>query len=161
MTRRLVSVMVGVAVGFASAVGCSRSSRDFTPSPLKAEEALRKALDAWKANVPVGAVPNTSPPVHVVDQNRKEGQLLRAYRILGEKAVPSGRTFTVVLELEEPTEEIRTYYHVVGIDPLWVFRKEDYELLSHWDHYMPEEEKPVADVSLQEQPASQTSVDEP
>jgi hypothetical protein len=25
---------------------------------------------------------------------------------------------------------------VIGIDPLWVFRHEDYDLLLHWEHPM-------------------------
>jgi hypothetical protein len=164
--RRFVSATMIFASSVVLTSGCSRSNRDYTPSSLTAEGALRAGLDAWKAELPVGPVPDTNPIVHVVDMNRKPDQRLKAYKILGEKAVPSGRTFTVVLELEEPTEEVRTYYHVVGIDPLWVFRKEDYELLSHWDHYMPpdeeqsKEESPAAEAVTEDQPAPQSSADE-
>ena len=30
---------------------------------------------------------------------------------------------------------------IVGIDPLWIFRHEDYDLLLHWEHQMPTESK--------------------
>ncbi len=95
------------------------------------------ALNAWKAGDPAGEVPHTKPAVFATDTNRQVGQTLRSYKVLGETNGTSGRTYVVVLELENPTQEIKTTYIVVGIDPLWVFRQEDYELLMHWDHYMP------------------------
>jgi hypothetical protein len=44
--------------------------------------------------------------------------------------------FTVKLTLEDPATELKARYVVVGIDPVWVFRQEDYDMLSHWDHPM-------------------------
>ena len=34
---------------------------------------------------------------------------------------------------------------VFGIDPLWVFRQEDYEMFAHWEHLMDGPEAPAAD----------------
>jgi hypothetical protein len=128
-----------------TAAGCGDRTPNYTPSATVAEKSVRRALDAWKAGEPAGEIPQTQPVVQVVDVGRKPGQMLADYRILGETRGSSGRTFAVTLNLENPTETIKTQYIVVGIDPLWVFRQEDYELLSHWDHHMPATE-----------PASQT-----
>lgn len=127
----------------AGAAGCgrSRSSADFTPSPATALNAVERGLEAWKSGAPAGPVPETSIPViHVTDAGRKPGQTLDAYKILGETRGSAGRTYAVVLDLKNPDEQVKTQYIVVGIDPLWVFRQADYELLMHWDHHMPAEE---------------------
>jgi hypothetical protein len=129
-----------LAVGVWTACGCADKTPNYTPSFPVAETALRQALEAWKAGEPAGEIPQTQPVVHVVDVGRKPGQMLEGYRILGETRAASGRTFAVTLNLANPAEEVKTQYIVVGIDPLWVFRQEDYELLSHWDHHMPPEE---------------------
>jgi hypothetical protein len=121
-------------------IGCSDKTPDYTPSAQDAEQALRQSLNAWKAGESAGEVVGTSPLIFVTDASRKPGQVLADYRILGETRCPSGRTFVVVLDLQNPDEELRTQYIVVGIDPLWVFRQEDYELLNHWDHLMPPDE---------------------
>lgn len=126
-----------VAAGVLGAAGCGNRAPDYTPTVVAAETAVRRALDAWKAGDPAGEIPKSQPVVQVVDVGRKPGQTLADYRILGETRGPSGRTFAVTLNLEHPTETVKTQYVVVGIDPLWVFRQEDYELLSHWDHHMP------------------------
>lgn len=117
--------------------GCGDRTPNYTPSVSVAEAAVRRALDAWQAGESPGEIPNTQPVIHVVDVGRKPGQTLGGYRVLGETRGPSGRTFAVTLNLLNPPEDLKTQYIVVGIDPLWVFRQEDYELLSHWDHHMP------------------------
>ena len=68
---------------------------------------------------------------------RKPGQRLDQFKILGETPGQSGRTIAVKLELANPTENVKTEYIVVGIDPLWVFRREDFEMFIHWEHDMP------------------------
>jgi len=121
--------------------GCARKNEEYIPSRETAEAALVRALESWRAGEPAGEVAGTKPVVFATDTSRKEAQVLVDYKILGETPGTSGRTYVVVLELENPPEEIKTQYVVVGIDPLWVFRKEDYELLMHWDHYMPDTEQ--------------------
>lgn len=127
--------------------GCSDKTTNYTPSVSDAESTLRQSLDAWKAGLPAGEIAGTTPLIFVTDASRKPGQVLANYRILGETRRiqgetrgPSGRTFVVVLNLQNPEEELRVQYIVVGIDPLWVFRQEDYELLTRWDHLMKTEE---------------------
>lgn len=120
--------------------GCSGNrdrSAAFTPSSQTARESLARALEEWKAGNPVGEIPDTHPLIFVTDQNRKPDQRLVNYQILGETRVGSGRAYGVRLSLTNPPEEVTTEYILVGIEPLWIFRREDFELLMHWDHYMP------------------------
>ncbi len=119
-------------------LACANRTPNYTPSAPVAEAAVRRALDAWQAGESAGEIPNTQPIIHVVDVGRKPGQTLAGYRLLGETRGPTGRTFAVILNLVDPLKDLKTQYIVVGIDPLWVFRQEDYELLAHWDHHMPE-----------------------
>jgi hypothetical protein len=55
------------------------------------------------------------------------------YTILGEAPGDAPRCFAVRLHLEEPQEEQRVRFVLIGLDPLWVFRHEDYEMLAHWE----------------------------
>ncbi|MGN6547059.1 MAG: hypothetical protein ACTHK7_18535 [Aureliella sp.] len=134
--------------------GCRRKVEDYIPEPQLAESAVRRALSAWQAGEPAGPIEDAQPAIFVTDTNRNPKQRLQGFEILGETPGRSGRTYVVELALAAPAEKVpvervpvervpvekvKAEYIVVGIDPLWVFRREDYELLMHWDHYMPEE----------------------
>ncbi len=121
-----------------ASAGCGERLRNFVPEPDVAESALVRGLDLWREQGIAGEVPGTSPKVFVTDEGRVPSQKLIAYRILGETPGKSGRTYIVELELDEPSERLKTEYIIVGIDPIWVFRRDDYELFMHWDHHMPE-----------------------
>ena len=129
-------MFVGLAT--LAVLGCRDRTADFTPSPSIAESALRRTLEAWQAGHTGGEIAGSKPLIHVTDAERKPSQSLTNFKILGQTQMRSGRTYAVELALENPKETIKTEYVIVGIDPLWVFRREDYELLMHWDHRMPE-----------------------
>ena len=109
----------------------------FKPGTELAKTALIRALKDWQAGKPAGEIAGSKPLIHVTDTNRKPKQALDRFIILGETPGRSGRTYAVELSLKHPDEHLKTEYIVVGIDPLWVFRREDFELLMHWDHRMP------------------------
>ena len=117
--------------------GCQDRAAKFLPSVVQAEAALTQSLEAWHAGMPAGEISGSKPAVHVTDNPSQRHRSLDSFKILGETAGRSGRTFAVELNLKQPDEKIRAEYIIVGIDPLWVFRREDYELLMHWDHRMP------------------------
>lgn len=79
-----------------------------------------------------------------VDQHRKPGQKLVAYEVLGDVEVENARQFAARLELSGETEPALVRYNVFGINPTWVFRLEDYELISHWEHKMDDPPVPEA-----------------
>lgn len=139
VSRRIVEIVLSVAI----LSGCEQKAPNYTPSTASATDAVRRALDAWKAGQPPGDLPGT-PALFVTDAGRRPDQKLQSYEVLGESQGPTGRTIAVVLHLTNPDQELRTRYLVVGIDPLWVFRQEDYELLMHWDHYMPGQSVAIA-----------------
>ena len=78
----------------------------------------------------------------MVNTHRKPGQKLVGFEILSDSADSRVRTFGVRLAMVEPEERPVVRFLVVGIDPILVFRQEDYELLMHWEHRMdPQAEK--------------------
>jgi hypothetical protein len=117
--------------------GCSQQAaiERYIPSGDASRTAMISAFDAWKQGVPAGPVPDTSPLIHVTDNHRRPKEILVGYRILGEVPGDTPRCYAVELTFDPPREE-RARFVVVGIDPLWVFRLEDYQLLAHWEHKM-------------------------
>lgn len=145
MCREHCKLLAGIvaATFFLLGSGCSKSDPSrYVPTPAVAEEALRAALEAWREGQPVGTVTSYRVPIQVADAHRRAGQKLKAFEILGEVAVDGGRRFQVRLDLENPDAEEKVQYIVVGIDPLWVFRREDYDMITHWEHPMPAAESP-------------------
>ncbi|HEY2252527.1 MAG TPA: hypothetical protein VGH74_15745, partial [Planctomycetaceae bacterium] len=91
-----------------------------------------------------GPIDRLAVGVQVVDKQRKKGQSLAGYEILGEAPGEAGRCFAVRVKLDGPAAEENVRFVVIGIDPLWVFRQEDYESVSQWACGKPEEEPPKA-----------------
>ena len=135
--RHIVNLLITAAL-LHLIVGCSphRSEADFIPSDEIARRALTVAMEAWQKGMPAGPVAGTSPVIHVTDSTRTSGRKLLSWKLLG--AVPGNapRCYALSLTLDQPTETRRERFIVVGIDPLWVFRHEDYDLLMHWEHPM-------------------------
>jgi hypothetical protein len=130
--RTKLVFLVLMTGGLSGLVGCSREGKkteDFIPPADKARQALEAALNHWKSGQQPGKVPNTTPTVEVLDSKWKGGQKLKDYEILGEEPGAEPRFFKVRLTLATGApQEVR--YAVVGIDPLWVYREEDYKSLS-------------------------------
>ena len=110
------------------------------PASDLAHSALEAVLADWKAGLPPGPIDRLPVKVQITDNQRKPGQLLEDFEILGEVPGATARCFAVRLKLRDPVAEEKVRYAVFGIDPLWVFRQEDLEMLSHWEHPMPAEE---------------------
>ncbi|MBX9623682.1 MAG: hypothetical protein K2X82_07695 [Gemmataceae bacterium] len=115
------------------AAGCSRGGRveDFTPPADNARKALDAALAHWRAGNPPGTVTGAVPAVEVLDGKWQGGQKLTAYEVVREEPgeATGPRTFVVRLTTGTgPPQEVK--YLVVGIDPVWVYRDEDYQKLS-------------------------------
>lgn len=126
------------------AIGCrARTAEDFIPDAELSKAAVASALDTWRDGgteaKPVDA-PDGKVRVECVDNTRAPSRPLEDYTILGETPATNARAFVVMLRFADSTETLKCRYLVVGIDPLWVFRQEDYDMLAHWDHVMPTEE---------------------
>jgi len=122
-------------------VGCrGEAERMGPPPPELARASLAKALEAWKGGRAGGPLIGSSPGVGVVDTLRQERPLLD-YEILGPLyPLAEARPFGVRLTLDSPREVVTARYIVLGVDPIWVFRDEDYQLILHWEHKMTEGE---------------------
>lgn len=122
--------------------GCSREPdpNRYVPSADLARAAVEAVLADWQAGLPVGPINRLKVKVESIDNQRKKGQKLSRFEILGEVTQPGARCFAVRLEFQNSTETPKVRYLVIGIDPLFVYRQEDFDLLNQWDHMMPAEE---------------------
>jgi hypothetical protein len=77
-----------------------------------------------------------------VDQQRRPGQHLRSFALLGESEVEGCRRIQVKLSLEEPIESRLAAYYVFGQDPMWVYRTEDFDMIMHWECAVPADSPP-------------------
>jgi hypothetical protein len=134
---RAWACLAGVGLLLACGMGCApRPGDDFEryyPPEAAARRALETGLDSWHDGQLAGTVLAGDPSVVMVDSHRQPGQKLRRYEILGALPGDGPRRFTVRLTLDEPEEQQRTCFLVVGVNPLWVYRQEDYDMLAHWE----------------------------
>ena len=159
MVRSIAELSSRVILCLAAAAfcGCARQSeaakQSFVPPPELSRAALEAVLIDWQTGLPPGQIDRLPVTVQVVDQHRKEGQELEEFEIMGEAPGSAPRCFAVRLKLRRPEAEEKVRYVVVGIDPLWVFREEDFDGLSHWDHAMaadPQSDSQSSDIAIQE-----------
>jgi hypothetical protein len=135
MRRRWLFPLGSFAVLSLVAAGCGRdrSAARFVPPALTARQALESALRCWQEGRPPGKVEGVShPEIILVDNCRRPEQTLERFTILGETAGDGPRCFAVRLRLQNPSEEQRLRFVVFGVDPMWVYRYEDYEMMIHW-----------------------------
>ena len=127
------TLAVGLLV--VAAVGCTEPAdpNRYYPPEDRARQALEAALTGWEQGAPTGQVPGTAnPTVLLADNQRSPTQRLKAFTVLGAAPGDGPRVFTVRLTFENPAAEQKVRFVVVGIDPVWVFRHEDYEMMSMW-----------------------------
>jgi hypothetical protein len=106
----------------------ARKASDFIPKEAESREALTTALTAWKKGEKWQKIPAGESVIEVLDNKWRAGQQLADFQIL--EADPAGdgpQWFTVKLVMKKPAGELKVRYVVVGIDPLWVYREEDYK----------------------------------
>jgi hypothetical protein len=106
--------------------GCEGTSYDNTPAQGDARKGLEIALAAWQGGKKPDAVDSTAPVMKVVDSNWLSGQKLAGYQIVSEDEADGQKRFTVKLSLSQPKREQEARYVVLGKDPLWVYREEDF-----------------------------------
>ena len=129
MVKRVL--MLTFLMALSTLVGChKRSAKNLVPSQEQAKQALQIALDSWKANGKSDqslSIPN-GPTVLAIDTDWRDGKKLQAYEIVGEEPVQAGepKKFKVKLTYEGQSPQ-ETIYHVVGNNPLRIFRNEDYK----------------------------------
>jgi hypothetical protein len=124
-------------------IGCSPSDAEprvpgYMPDWNEARSALESALSRWRDAASPPPASFDSPSVKFVDNERNPDRRLRSYQILGQTELENARQFTVRLTFEGEETPQLVRYNVFGRQPVWVFRLEDYERISHWEHKMDE-----------------------
>ena len=121
--------------------GCQRGDGEaakpaFVPGWDEARQSLEASLSAWQ-DAPIPSPTSLKiRGVQFVDQKRKPDQRLLSFKVLGQTDIENARQFTVRLNLEGEEGPHLVKYNVLGRDPVWVFRLDDYEMVSHWEHDM-------------------------
>lgn len=124
--RRLIVLGV-LLLSISVCAGCGNGSAA-VPSEDAARAALDAALTSWSQGAKPGELAGVEPRVTVHDTPWGQGQQLSSFEILKEdQGAAVEKQFLVRLSLSKPerTEEVR--YHVLGVEPLMVFRDEDYQ----------------------------------
>jgi hypothetical protein len=129
------------------AIGCSAwdnsaAAPGYLPDWPEARVALESALTAWRdAPSPLPQSFDT-PAVKFVDKQRRPGERLLSFAILGQTEDETARQFTVRLQVDGAEPPRLARYNVLGRDPCWVFRLEDFAMFAHWEHDMSEPAPP-------------------
>ncbi len=138
-----VGVLCGWAVVVVGMPGCEARNDDvptpaFVPGWEQAREVLESTLSRWRdapASAPLPASFDV-PSVQFVDKTRRPDQRLLSFQILGQTEIEYARQFTVRLNLAGEESPQLVKYNVLGGGPFWVFRLEDFEMFTHWQHDM-------------------------
>lgn len=124
-----VTSLLGFALVHCALSGCGRADRsemDILPSQDKARAALAKALAVWENGQKPGKIQGNSHSIQVVDNVWQAGGQLAAFEILQAEDKPGPRWFSVKLTMKDSGETQQVRYAVLGLDPLWVYREEDF-----------------------------------
>lgn len=131
----MILLLCGASLGVA-APGCQpkpKPSMDrYVPTVEAARAGLTLAMEGWLKGLTPADSGSDRPKIHVVDQTRRPDQKLVRYEILGEMPSEYARGFAVRVSYDGSEEPEIVRFSVVGIDPMWVFRQEDYD--SIWVH---------------------------
>jgi hypothetical protein len=110
--------------GLAALAGCWGGSAPL-PTSTKARQALEVALDAWKAGKPASSLAGSEPKIEPVDFEWRAGETLTGYSLGADTRGEGTQTITASLTLKgQPPKEVK--YMVLGINPLQVYRDEDF-----------------------------------
>jgi hypothetical protein len=137
--RNLCRISLLVAVTALS--GCGSSSNAHQPAASAARAALDSALSAWKNGEGPDTLASKSPSVQAVDSHWRAGQKLTSYEVVKEEPGEGDQRFTVRLAEDDPKNKAKSSastkevtYVVIGRDPIWVYRDEDYTRLLNMDN---------------------------
>jgi hypothetical protein len=127
--------VLALGLVLASVVGCGSGNKGFDrfiPDETVARKALETALDSWQGGKRPGKITTDAAAIEAMDSKWQAGQQLASYQIVKEE--PSNgqgpRWFQVRLTMRKPAGEVTARYVVLGKDPLWVYREEDYKKTS-------------------------------
>ena len=110
--------------------GCgSNTEKSYHPPAATSRDALTGALDTWKeGRENPGLLDEFEPNLQVADPSWADGRKLQSFEIVSEEQIPDGpQKFTVKLTLADVPEPQTVTYVVLGKDPIWIMREEEYQ----------------------------------
>jgi hypothetical protein len=119
-------VMTGLACALGTA-GCDRAETRYIPAADSARASLEAALTAWKNGAPHEPVKSQDTSITMFDSRWRSKAKLERFEITEELPPSPHRAFRVKMRLAKQKADEETTYLVIGIDPLLVYRSEDYE----------------------------------
>jgi hypothetical protein len=110
--------------------GTSQGYDRYVPRAADARAALDAALRAWKDGQAHGTVRQGTVAVEPIDPQWRDGKKLITYEIVQEERRENIPWFSVRLNVQGAAEPQTLRYVVMGIDPLWVYREDEFQRLS-------------------------------
>ncbi len=121
------SAPLAVVCTLALFIGCSaKSTQDYVPKSDVARAALETALETWKSGAKNDPIESSRPVINVFDSRWRDGEALESFSIGEAITGQEHPMFSVKIQMKG-NGEIDDRYRVIGIDPLLVFREEDYQ----------------------------------
>ena len=117
----------------AALAGCGDGSAPL-PSTAASRQALQASLDAWKAGKPASTLSAEKPTIEVVDFEWKAGRVLADYVIGDETPGQGTQTFSATLTLKGEPAAKSVQYMVLGLDPIRIYRDEDFNRALNMDN---------------------------
>jgi hypothetical protein len=109
--------------------GCGGGGGDsvdrYVPEVASARSSLETALNAWKGGAPLKTIEEGGHKIDVFDERWRSGQKLESYEILAEQKGDPHPQFLVKTVIKGKEEA--TTYLVMGIDPINIFREQEYK----------------------------------
>ena len=129
--RRRLTSWACCATLLVSIAGCDRGNDEaatpaFVPSWAEARQGLESALSTWRDAPSPSRASFDIQGVQFVDKQRKPDQRLLSFQVLGQTDSENARQFTVRLNLEGEDTPQLVKYNLMGRQPVWIFRLEDY-----------------------------------
>jgi hypothetical protein len=107
--------------------GCGGQSTDrYIPQREKARRAIEAALAAWKSDAPRKTISSFETPIDLYDARWRDGRKLESFEVLEELPADPHPAYRVSLRFGGKDQDEQSTYLVMGIDPILVFRSEDY-----------------------------------
>jgi len=156
--RGLLSAVCMVIVCSSCGADARPGPKARLPDPQLARRAVESSLGAWQLSADLATTSSPSPSIVFVDQQRRGGQRLRSFSLLGESESEGCRRFQVKLTLVDPEESKLVAYNVFGEDPIWVYRSEDFDMIMHWECSVPDD-PPVTTAPPRSEDTSKTKSD--
>jgi hypothetical protein len=110
------------------ALGCDKTTpQSFRPDEEAAQDALITALTAWKDGKPPTPIKERERTIQIVDKIWEKKAKLKGFEILSSDKTDTTTNFKVKIEVEKALAPQELIYVVVGKNPIWIFREEDYK----------------------------------